>query len=118
MAGKSRIRHSASVAKSRKRRTTPTETRARATNGKRPPPQPTNGSGTLVSGKPRKSVQTDTDGKSFITVQLRTETGAPITFKSSKELQRAAMQWSYVLCSRRRWNTSEFSRQQQAVRAF
>lgn len=117
MASKRRIRQSTRIAKVQKKRTTGATTRAGAIKGKRPP-KPTNGSGTLVSGKPRKSVQTDTDGKSFITIQLRTKTGAPITFKSSKELQRSAMQWSYVLCNRRRWNTSEFSRQQQAVRAF
>jgi len=113
---KTRITSTRTV-KSGKKRITPSKTRARATNGNRAP-QPTNGSGNRVSGKPRKSVQPDTDGENFITIQLRTQANAPIVFKSSRELQRAAMQWSYVLCNRRRWNTSEFSREQQAVRAF
>src|SRR5229473_4410726 len=53
----------------------------------------------------------------FDTIQLRAHKGAPITFKSSHELQRAALQWSYVLCNRRRWNTSDLTRDEQSQRA-
>jgi len=54
----------------------------------------------------------------FDTIQLRAHKGAPIIFKSSKELQRAALQWSYVLCNRRRWNTSDLTRDEQSQRAL
>ena len=98
--------------KARKSRTTATGTRVRSTNGNSAP-QPTNGSGSRVATKSGKK----TPPENFITIQLRTQGRAPIVFKSGLNLQRAAMQWTYVLCNRRRWNTSEFAREQQAKRA-
>lgn len=49
-------------------------------------------------------------------IQLRTQSGPIVTFTSGKELKSAAMQWTYVLRNRRRWNTSEETRKEQALR--
>src|ERR1700741_2446351 len=105
------------MAKSGKRRTTRTKTHAPAAHGNQAS-QPTNGSGSPVSVKPKQKTVQVSGGESFITIELRTQSGLSIILKSSKELQRAAMQWSYVLCNRRRWNTSDSSREQQGFRAF
>ena len=53
----------------------------------------------------------------FVEIQLQTGKGEPIVITSSRELQRAAVQWSYVLRNRRRWNTSEADIADQALRA-
>lgn len=53
----------------------------------------------------------------FATIELRVHKGSPIRFQSSYELQRAAMQWSYVLRNRRRWNTSDLTVDEQSQRA-
>ena len=53
----------------------------------------------------------------FVEIQLQTGKGEPIVITSSRELQRAAIQWTYVLRNRRRWNTSEADIAEQALRA-
>lgn len=49
-----------------------------------------------------------------VSISLRTRDGVLASFESSKELQRASMQWTYVLRNRRRWNTSESTRAEMA----
>ncbi|MET0625328.1 MAG: hypothetical protein ABW250_20485 [Pyrinomonadaceae bacterium] len=51
-----------------------------------------------------------------VQIQLRTQSGPIVTFTSGQALKRAAMQWTYVLRNRRRWNTSEEARKEQALR--
>src|SRR6266850_321817 len=81
-------------------------------------PSATNRSRSPISGNGHQSSGDSTETTTgFETIQLRGHKGAPITFKSSHELQRAAMQWSYVLCNRRRWNTSDLTRDEQSQRA-
>ena len=95
-----------------------TATRSRATKGKRTPTRTGSARGTLVSNQKKKRVTTKAaSGEKFVKIQLRTKHGPPIDFESSPELQRAAMQWSYVLRNRRRWNTSDLTRDEQSARA-
>ncbi len=68
----------------------------------------------------RHSKNRQTEQKStehFVQITLQTRDGEPIVVTSSKEFQRAAVQWSYVLRNRRRWNTSEADITEQALRA-
>lgn len=53
----------------------------------------------------------------FVEIYLQTGKGEPVVLKSSRELQRIAVQWSYVLRNRRRWNTDEADVVEQALRA-
>ncbi len=67
-------------------------------------------------GATKKATAKESPGK-FVDIQLQTGKGEPIVLTSSRELQRAAIQWSYVLRNRRRWNTSEADIADQALRA-
>src|SRR5688500_8437066 len=66
--------------------------------------------------RPTKKAMAQSPEK-FVEIKLQTRSGEPIVFSSSPELQRAAVQWSYVLRNRRRWNTSEADIAEQALRA-
>ncbi|HYP25954.1 MAG TPA: hypothetical protein VE262_04475 [Blastocatellia bacterium] len=72
-----------------------------------------------ASGSGRRKIRMPhpaTPAKEWVTVHLRTPAGEVTTLQSSKDFQRAAAQWSYILCNRRRWNTSESAREEQIQR--
>lgn len=52
-----------------------------------------------------------------VAITLRTKDGIAFTLHSSKQLQRAAIQWTYVLRNRRRWVAQESLRAEQSRRA-
>ncbi|HWP43573.1 MAG TPA: hypothetical protein VNO14_10085, partial [Blastocatellia bacterium] len=53
-----------------------------------------------------------------IKTTVRTREGPAFSVTSSKHLQRAAIQWSYVLRNRRRWAAQESVREEQSRRAI
>ncbi len=53
-----------------------------------------------------------------IAITIRTKDGPAFTINSSKQLQRAAIQWNYVLRNRRRWVAQETVRAEQSRRAL
>lgn len=55
--------------------------------------------------------------KTWVEIGLRTTEGEAARIESSPRLQEAALRWSYVMCNRRRWNTSEAGLEDQEQRA-
>jgi hypothetical protein len=54
---------------------------------------------------------------SAVMIQLRTHSKTIVTIESGQEMKSAAVQWTRVLRNRRRWNTSEETRKEQAQRS-
>ena len=93
-------------------------TKKRATKTS-PPKVAENGRPSPSKRSPKKTTakKTSKTPQKFVEIKLQTGTGESVVFSSSTELQRAAVQWSYVLRNRRRWNTSEADIAEQALRA-